>query len=79
MIQEKDETQNEEMIKRTEIPNSPFMVITTKEGSFGALGNYKLTENYSTEKEAINATQAMTWNRLIQVMSLVHTILNEHK
>lgn len=76
---EKDDTKNEQMIKRTEIPNSPFVVITTEHGSFGTLGNYKLTEEFNTEKEAINATQAMTWNRLIQVMSLVNTILNKQK
>lgn len=74
-----DDTKKEELIKRTEVPNSPFVVITTKEGSFGVLGKYRLTEVYATEKEAIAGTSAMTWNRIIQVMSLVNTILNEAK
>jgi hypothetical protein len=60
-----------ELVKRKEINNTPFTVITTEKGSFGTMGKYRLTEVFETEKEAITNVQKMTWNRIVQVTSLI--------
>ena len=69
---------NEELIKRHEIPNSPFVVITTDEGSFGTLGKYRITEIHQNKHDAIEDTQKMTWNRIIQIISLINQILKDN-
>lgn len=62
---------NFELVKRTEIADSPFIVITTEEGSCGVMGNYRLTEIYATEQEAIDEVQKITWNNIIRVVSCI--------
>ena len=69
--------ENEKMIERTELENSPFIVVTTEEGSFGTLGKYRLTEVYKDKQKCIDEMHDITWNRIIQVVSLVNQILNE--
>jgi len=70
-----DKTKNEEMISRFYIPDSPFVVITTKDGSFGTLGKYRLTHEYKSKEQCIYEVQKITWNRIIQVISLINEIL----
>lgn len=71
--------ESKELINRCEIKDSPFVVVTVKEGSFGTLGKYRLTEVFKTKDEAIIAMEKITWNRIIQVMSLINNLLNENK
>jgi hypothetical protein len=77
----KSETKEEnfEQIVRTEMKDSPFIVVTTKNGSFGTLGKYRLTEVYKTKEEAIDEMSNFTWNRIVQVISLINNILNNEK
>lgn len=74
-----DKEKNTELIQKTEVPDSPFVIVTTEEGSFAALGKYRLTEVYKTKQEAIDHVSRVTWNRIIQVISLVTEILKEAK
>lgn len=64
---------NSELIKRTNIENSPFEVIsfTEKNEHFGAMGEYRLTEIYDTMEKAKEKVEQVTWNRVIQVIMLL--------
>lgn len=73
------EQKNEELIKKTEIKDSPFIIISTENRHFGTLGQYRLTEDYKTLEEAIMKTEKITWNRIIQVISLIHEIFKNEK
>jgi translation elongation factor P/translation initiation factor 5A len=70
-----DFSNNEELIKRLSIEDSPFEVITKDGASFGVMGNYRLTSK-STDAESVKSElEKITWNRVIQVVM----ILNELK
>ena len=70
-----DFSNNEELIKRLSIEDSPFEVITKDGASFGVMGNYRLTSK-STDAESVKSElEKITWNRIIQVVM----ILNELK
>lgn len=62
---------NSEIIKFDEIKDSPFTIVQTKEGYFGAMANHRLTEFYDTKQEAKTNTLKITWNRIIQVMAII--------
>lgn len=70
-----DNVPGEELIKKHEIEDTPFMVVTTEEGSFATLGKYRLTPVYPTKQEAIDDVSKVTWNRILQIISLVNEIL----
>ncbi len=77
------ENENEEIIRRTEINETPFTIVTTEGKMFGVMGKYRLTEVYDVEdiKDAKDLEDIekvleeeltkITWNRLVQVMILI--------
>lgn len=69
----------EELIKRDEIDNTPFMIITTRGVSFGAFGRYKITDDYLNPEQVRTELSKITWNRIIQIMSIVHQMLENQK
>jgi len=68
---------NSELIKKTDVENSPFQVVTTEQGSFGTMGQYRLTEVFENENEAIEEMKTITWNKIVQVMMVLIDL--EHK
>lgn len=66
-----DKEKNTELIKKKEVKDSPFTIITTENGSFAALGNYQITKQYKTIKQAEDAVTKITWNRITQLISLI--------
>lgn len=68
---------NYELVRRTEIKDTPFTVITTEEGSFIVMGKYRLTEPFKTEEEAMDEGEKMTWNRIVQVVMLLWEQVND--
>ena len=70
-----DFSNNEELIKRLSIEDSPFEVITKDGVSFGVMGNYRLTSKSTDEQSVKSELEKITWNRIIQVVM----ILNELK
>lgn len=72
-----DDSKNKELITKTEVEGTPFIVVTTKNGSFATIGRYRLTEEMKSEKECIAEIKKITWNRIIQVVSLMQLILKE--
>ena len=76
------ESLNEEIIKRKQITDSPFEVITRDGYSFGVMGNYRLTEqNYSKNqvKEVSKELEKITWNRIVQVIMILDEIKDKLK
>ena len=66
----RQQAENEELIKRIPIKDSPFTVITTEQGSFGSMGKWRLTE-LGEEKQIIKEMEQITWNRIIQIIALI--------
>lgn len=69
-----DFTQNEQTLSREEIPDTPFVIISSDKEHFGTLGNFRITEIYLTKEIAIEETKKITWNRIIQVISIINEI-----
>ena len=70
---------SEELVKRDEIDNTPFVIITTRGVSFGAFGRYKITDDYLNPEQVRTELNKITWNRIIQIMTIVHQMLNNQK
>ena len=74
---QQSDSQNKELITRTDVKDSPFEIITIKgekgikDRCFGAMGQYRITEEAETEKEIKEELEKITWNRIIQVMMLI--------
>ena len=58
----KEGSSKEELIKRVQIKDSPFEVITQDGYSFGVMGNYRLTEKSNDAKEVAKELKKITWN-----------------
>ena len=56
------------IIEREEIENTPFLLVSHERGSFIALGNYRISENYETKAEALNYIEKINWDNLFNVM-----------
>jgi len=69
------EIQNEELIKRYEIEETPFTIVYTNNVYFGTMGQYKLTKDYDTKEEAEKAVTAVTWNNITNLVILLNEIL----
>lgn len=65
----------EEMITRDDIEGSPFHIIGTEQGVFGAMGNYRITEvredTKKNRKAIVEELKDVNWNRIIQVMIIL--------
>lgn len=59
-----------ETIKREDVKNSPFTIITIDGKSFGTMGEYRLTEEGNI-KDIRKQLKTITWNRIIQVVMLL--------
>lgn len=75
----KDEEPTSELVKKTEIPETPFVIIETEGRTFGTFGQYKITEDRGTIEEVRAELEPITWNRLLQIMTIVHEMLNNTK
>jgi hypothetical protein len=77
----KEESLNEELIKRErdEIKDSPFEVITKNGQSWGAMGQYRLTELSNDRRKVKKELTKITWNRVIQVIMILNEINNKLK
>jgi hypothetical protein len=59
------------LMSQEPIPNTPFTLITTEEGSFCAMGLYRITEVYPSKDDAILAATSLTWNNIVTVMMII--------
>lgn len=78
LSEEKIDTTNEELIKIIEIEDSPFQIVKTEDKYFLAMGKYRLSEMFDTEKEAREDVKDLSWFRLLSVMHAVASEVIEH-
>lgn len=72
------ETDNSEfLIERTEVKDSPFIIVSTEEGHFGSMGKWRITEVMDTVQGVKKDLEKITWNRLVQVVLLLIETQNE--
>lgn len=71
----------EELITRTDIKDSPFMVVSIPEKNhhFGVLGKFRITEFYDDKQLCVNELSKVTWNRIVQVFSLLMDTYHENE
>ncbi|AXH76209.1 MAG: hypothetical protein [Microviridae sp.] len=75
----KDDEPKTELIKRTPIEETPFHVIETDGKIFGAFGQYKITENQNSVEEVKEMLSLITWDRIVQISSIILEMLNNKK
>jgi hypothetical protein len=68
-------TVNDELIKKTEIKDTPFTIVEIEGEFFATMGNYRMTEKYSTFEEAYDAIMANTWNNVTNLIIVLTEIL----
>ncbi len=69
----------EELIKRTDIKDSPFTVIETEGKIFGTMGQYRVTEVMDSFEECKEELEKFSWNRVMQVIMLLNEQLNSNE
>lgn len=72
-----------ELVKRTEVENSPFVIITTEHNektvNFVTFGKYRISGDFDTVENAINYINNMTWDKVITVSSLLYDMMKLNK
>ena len=61
----------EELIKRIDVENTPFVIINIENEYFGTFGQYRITEVYETEAQCKRAVSEITWNNIIKIITLI--------
>ena len=75
----KEDYGKEELIKRKQVKDSPFEVITQDGYSFGVMGNYRLTEKSNDAKDVEKQLKKITWNRIIQIVMILDEVKSKIK
>lgn len=70
-IDNEDFSKNEELIKREDIKDSPFHLISTEKGHFVSVGEYRITELRETREQALDDIKDITWNRIVQIVLIL--------
>ena len=61
-----DSKQSSQLIEREKFDDNPFELVTTEEGTFIALGSYRLTE-FMSKEEAREKILTKSWDLIISV------------
>lgn len=61
-----DSNQSSQLIERETLDGTPFEIVTTEEGTFVALGSYRLTE-FMSKEDAKEKIQKKHWDLIISV------------
>lgn len=67
----------EELIKVDNITGTPFTTVTTDDGTFVAMGKYRLTDVYEHKEDAILQASTNNWEFILSVMYAV--LINNEK
>lgn len=68
--------QGEELIQKDEVNNTPFVIITINNESFGAFGKFRITEMFHTKQQCKTELLRMDWNNIVKIMTLVVELMN---
>ena len=61
----------EELVKRENIDDSPFQIITQEGYSFGVMGEYRVTDKDNDKNKIKKELKKITWNRIVQVIMIL--------
>jgi hypothetical protein len=75
----KKDSGNKELIKKEEIKDSPFTVVTINGESFGVMGGYRVTKKTGTVEQIKKELEKITWNRIVQVMMILKELQTENE
>lgn len=75
----KQDSLNKELIKREEVENSPFTIITVNKESFGTMGEYRITDTHKTVEAVRKELKKITWNRIVQVMMILNKLQTKNE
>ena len=64
-------TTDKENLNFKQIKNTPFTIVREDDKVFAVMGKYRLTENYNNAEDCEKAVTEISWNRLIQVISIM--------
>lgn len=64
-------TENQELIKRREIPNTPFIMITTEDKSFLTVGRYRVTPEFEHPYECEEYLESHMWEIIFTLINCV--------
>ena len=73
-VTKEDCSKNEQMVERMQIESTPFTIISVDGKHFGVMGEYRMTEEKNSRGEVEDELKCITWNRIIQVMLVLHEI-----
>ncbi len=65
------ENSGEELVKRENIEDSPFQIITQEGYSFGVMGEYRVTDKDNDKSKIKKELKKITWNRIVQVIMIL--------
>lgn len=61
----------EELVKRTEVSDTPFTIIETEGRVFGTFGQYRITEPSDSYALVEAELRRITWNRIVQIVAII--------
>lgn len=57
-----------------DIPNTPFGIVSENGTNFVNIANYRVSDNIETKEKALAWTKEITWNKIINVITIVQAI-----
>ena len=69
--QESSNTTDKQVSTFKPLEGTPFTLVSDEGKVFGIMGKYRLTECFESEEEAEKEVKKITWDRLIQVISIM--------
>jgi thioredoxin-related protein len=76
---EMEVVKNEELVKRTEVENTPFVLVEQDGNKFLTLGNYRITDVDLTDEELKELTKGVNWLFLTTVVGVIAEQVNKLK
>ena len=70
---------NEELVKRTEVEGTPFVLVEQEGMKFLTLGNYRITDVDLTDEELKELTKGVNWLFLTAVVGVIAEQVNKLK
>lgn len=69
------------LISRNPIPNTPFWIVEQPDegGFFIIMGQWKITHNYRTEKDCLQALEDDKWNIILRIAGCICEDINKTK
>lgn len=69
--QESSNTTDKQVSTFKPLQGTPFTLVSDEGKVYGVMGKYRLTEAFESEEEAEIQVKAITWDRLVQVFSIM--------